>query len=106
MMVYLLTTCCMILAAGVCSISYVVVNKRLQNSKLQSTDTVDADESASDSSLPAEKAAEEGFRKTPFSVKGFISDVREGFAIAPASRWTVFAISVLLVGPLNGMAWE
>ena len=100
-MVYLLTTCCMILAAGVCSISYLVVNKRLQNSDVHSSERDNVDISVSDTSDSTLEVEPEGIKNTSYSLKLFINDVKNGFTINPASRWTVFGVSIFLIGVIS-----
>lgn len=98
MLVFLLTTSCMILAAGVCSISYIVVNKRLQNSKIHSSERDNVDISISDTSDSTIEVEPEGIKNTSCSLKHFINDIKDGFNVNPKSRWTVFGIVVLLIG--------
>ncbi len=95
MMVILLTMSCMILAAGVCSMSYIVVNKRLQSSEIHSSERDNVNKS--DSNNPgSDTPSEPGKPRT--KLKSLLSIVREGFNISPKSQWIVFTISVVLIG--------
>lgn len=100
-MAFLLTTSCMILAAGVCSISYIVVNKRIQNSKIHSSEMDNVDISVSDTSDSTLEVKPEGIKNNHHSLKCFINNIKEGFNVNPKSRWTVFGIAVLLIGVIS-----
>lgn len=97
-MVYLLTISCMLLAAGICVASYIVINKHLQVSQETSCEsdiaeisdtTADSDESSESDSVADTQ------RNEKICLKNILKQVFSTFTI---SRWVVFISVVLLIG--------
>lgn len=97
MIVYLLTASSMLLAACVCSVSYIVVNNRLRASALQSHKNDVAETSLISNSVTM-AGSEISEKSISHNKRRFAQSIKQGFAVAPFSRVSVFVVSVLSVG--------
>lgn len=100
-MAILLTVCSMILAAGVCLISYIAVNRRLALAELQASLKNETEALNLDVDDSAEKAESEDSKHNIREKKSLIEEVKQVFNDKTVSKAIAFGISILLVGAVT-----